>query len=708
MTETPTSEPEPRAQGIGPLALTLRDSATRGVLLVLSVAAVETFVRTVTFAAHFPDLGAAALELATRTARLLVLAPAVTGLDLALTAASRARALGEPLTRRATFTLQVLHAPAAVVRAALLYAVSTLALTKTLALDYQLRWHAGALFALGALPVWAALELGFAKLRGKSLAKRPNLAGGLLWLVLLGVAASSLTSAADAPVLGPALALVAMTLFGRGPLRVPPWRGRVLGLIASLALVGLWLDSTHAALRRFASARAPFSALALRGLQELTDFDGDGSSGPFGLDCDDLDPTRSPAFVDLPDDGSDQNCTGKDGNLQLTTATLGPTSPRAQRSDRAAPKDRPAVILLTVDGLRGDWFEDGSALPQTRRFVERCHRFTNAHANANSTGESLLSLHTGMSARHVQDGDAWRVALADPKNKLLSTPPTLASLLDGAGYSTLVVFPPFHLHNFAFLTGYARGGTLPNTGDGSFPSLSVSLERARAQMRETPTSEPLHLRIHLMDLHVPYRGGEGQSGYLRTARDMDAELLAFLQELPESALIVLTADHGEAFGEHGTTNHGHSLFEEELHVPLVLCAPPGFDLGPPRAIDTLVGLVDVLPTLMDLLGLPHAYPWHGQSLVDHLRSGRPLPRPWVFAERWSSERRTQTLLTGCQKWIEDLDAGWRARFDLCADPHETRDLGTPGSEATGQLLGSVVDTELDAIRSWRVGRTSTQ
>lgn len=88
--------------------------------------------------------------------------------------------------------------------------------------------------------------------------------------------------------------------------------------------------------------------------------------------------------------------------------------------------------------------------------------------------------------------------------------------------------------------------------------------------------------------------------------------------------------------------------------------------------------------------------------MSRLRHGTPLPRPWVFAEQWSSDRRTQAVVEGCKKWIADLDQGWQAEFDLCADPHERR-----ARPSDGMRLGQVVDTEVDAYRSWRVGRTLT-
>ncbi|MBK8997561.1 MAG: sulfatase-like hydrolase/transferase [Myxococcales bacterium] len=681
--------------------------ATRALALLLGVAALETVVRTTMGAASFPGATDAVLELVTRTSRLLFLAPGVIAYDLTLAALGQSGPVGRWLGPRARRALWILAAPRVVLRAALVYAAGTVVLARTAGLEYQLSWHAGALFALATLPVHAAVELVCARAKPEPSPDRAHRAGLLVWLTATGVGCCLLAGPFASRIAAPALALGVMGAMLHGFWTFDRFALRVFAGLCLFVLSGLWLDRSDPALRRFASSYAPFSALALASLQEVTDFDGDGASGLFGLDCDDLDPTRSPTLADVPDDGIDQNCTGSDASLEASMAAVGPKSPRARRSPVRSRAKHPSVFLLTVDGLRADVFESGAALPETRAWADGCYRFTNAYSNANGTGQSLLSLHTGMHARHVLEGNLWRIALADPKHKLLSTPPTLASALTRAGFATYVVFPPFHVDNFSFLTGFELGGTLPPTGDGHYPRLEAALERADEHLKENATSRPMHLRVHLMDLHVPYREGPGFAGYLRSARAIDARLASFIRALPADSIVILSADHGEAFGEHGAYTHGHTLFDEEVRVPLVICAPPSFDLGPPRALGNLVGLVDLTPTIIDLLGLDVSYPWHGQSLVPLLRDGTAPPRSWVLLESWANPGYMQAIVDGCQKWIQDFDSGWEARFDRCVDPAERHDTRKRAGSTTRTLLGTVVDTELDAFRSWRVGMTRT-
>lgn len=698
--EHPIESEPPASEADSPWE-SVRQSGSHAAALLVGIAALETLLRTVLGTASFPDIGSALWELWTRSARVLTLAPALVVFDLTLVAAQRHGWIRKHASPVAARWLATCCQPGVVVRAALVYGVATVILARTVGRQYQLYWHSSATFACAAVPLHLAGELWWARWRKGTPPPSPDDRGRVGWLVAVPSACCVLAAVMGKPLVGAIAALATMTVIAHGHWRAGRLSPLALGGLAVFAAVGVWQDVNRAPLRRFASNHTPFGNLSLLVLQRVTDLDGDGTSAAFGLDCDDFDPTRSPALVDLPDDRIDQNCSGRDGSLEETMKQVGPASPRAQRAKAALRSPSPAVVLITVDGLRQDVFQDRAVMPQTRAWAEQCHRFTNARSQSNGTGDSLVSLHTGMYPRHVQDGDEVLVAYADPKRKILSTPPTLAAMLAASGFATYVVFPAFPAKNLYFLTGYELGRTLPDTGDASWPNLETTLAQARAYMRES-SERPLHLRIHVMDLHMPYRGGEGRAGYLRTARSIDGELARFLRELPQSAVVIFSADHGEAFGEHGTITHGSNLFDEQIHVPLVLCAPPELGLGTPRESHSAVGLVDIVPTLVELLGLPYSYAWHGQSLVGHIRHDTPLPRPWVFAEQWSSDRRTQALVEGCKKWIADLDQGWQAEFDLCADPHERRAL-----PSDGMRLGQMVDSEVDAYRSWRVGRTLT-
>lgn len=700
MIDTPAMEPERPSPG-NLIALALLRSALTLILLLC----LETALRAVTGTARFPDLLTWSAEGLARAGRLLPLTVPLAFVHLVLTAAEISSPAGARLVARGTQWLHALCNTAVALRMLVAYLLTAAALIPWVRKEYQLIYPVAASYAVLVVPLVSALQLWWLAHRQRS--APASLLGCSIWLALILVLSFGAVPWIGLSQLGAAGALLATIPFARWlPIQRFSVRPLLLAVLA-LTIAGVAIDHRDPALRRFGAITTPFSALALDGYRKLADLDGDGSSHWWGLDCDGFDPNRGPLLADLPDDGVDQNCTGKDGSLQESLTRFSPGSPRKQAEPEPGDSPKPDIFLISMDALRADTFADRAVLPRLNQWADGCFRFSNARSNANFTGEALVSLHTGMFPRHILTDDyRWGFDLAAPAQGKVSTPPTLAAVLSLRGYETVVAFPPFHVANFQFLTGYQGGGTLPSMDDASFPPFEVTLDHIAQYRAQIPPGRPVHLRAHFMDLHTPYRGGDGYAGYLRTAAALDDALAHFLSALPAEAIVAFTADHGEAFGEHGAFNHGHQLFDEELRVPLVLCAPPRFRLGPPRAVSAPVGLVDVMPTLLDLAGIQSQYPHHGQSLVPHLRHGTPLPRPWHFAEDWLEDRHTAAVVLGCHKWLVDDEAGWEALFDVCADPLERRDL-TREEPAKAQelrtLFGDVLDQEIDAFRSWRIG-----
>jgi arylsulfatase A-like enzyme len=177
--------------------------------------------------------------------------------------------------------------------------------------------------------------------------------------------------------------------------------------------------------------------------------------------------------------------------------------------------------------------------------------------------------------------------------------------------------------------------------------------------------------------------------YDRGIEDFDRALDALLRGFAAhptyaETAIVVTSDHGESLYERGWGNHGNSLYEEEIHVPLA-ARLPGVE-GPLRYADP-VSLVDVMPTLCAYLGVECPAGLAGVSLVA-ARSDAPPPLPrYVLAEgvMWRPERRA--LRNGRLKLLAGLDgpggAAGRALFDLRRDAAETRDLASPAYASRG-------------------------
>ena len=149
--------------------------------------------------------------------------------------------------------------------------------------------------------------------------------------------------------------------------------------------------------------------------------------------------------------------------------------------------------------------------------------------------------------------------------------------------------------------------------------------------------------------------------------------------LSGNTLLVITADHGEEFRDHDSMGHDYTLFEEVLHVPLILYGPL---VGTGGRIDVPVRTVDILPTLLELLDVPSGpLPADGGvSLVPLLAGERNSSVPPAFGEtRRHDLVALSSMRVGNEKIIWDRKNGRYLLFDLANDPKETRDLSSPDS-----------------------------
>jgi arylsulfatase A-like enzyme len=205
-------------------------------------------------------------------------------------------------------------------------------------------------------------------------------------------------------------------------------------------------------------------------------------------------------------------------------------------------------------------------------------------------------------------------------------------------------------------------------------------------------------RGYARDPEGPAFAAEMRAAYEAGARRLDDALGAYLEAaeargLLEDTVVVLVSDHGEGFGEHGTMHHGRRLYDELIRVPLWIRAP-----GWRRArYDASVSLADVVPTALDLLGLPVPETTDGRSLVEPVEAFlagldadgasrvEPAGRPALSEER---RNEAETGIPGDESLVSVRDERWKLvlvrdlatglvrqeRYDLAADPGETRPL----------------------------------
>ena len=183
----------------------------------------------------------------------------------------------------------------------------------------------------------------------------------------------------------------------------------------------------------------------------------------------------------------------------------------------------------------------------------------------------------------------------------------------------------------------------------------------------------------LVSFQTEGRNAESLARYLGLIRATDTQIGRLLQGLrdrglADDTLVVITGDHGEAFGEiHGGSGHGFSVYDEEVHVPLMLWNPRLFAGGSNHS--EVVGThVDLAPTLLDVVGLPSPGNWDGRSLFDAQRS----PRAYLFAAAWGQYMlgvRDQSL-----KYSYDARNGHEELYDLTADPDEQHNIASTQPE----------------------------
>jgi arylsulfatase A-like enzyme len=129
--------------------------------------------------------------------------------------------------------------------------------------------------------------------------------------------------------------------------------------------------------------------------------------------------------------------------------------------------------------------------------------------------------------------------------------------------------------------------------------------------------------------------------------------------------VILMADHGEGFFEHGELQHGFEPFDEVTRIPLMIRVPSQFLEETVASVDSMVGVVDVMPTLLDIVGLNSPPIAEGKSLVPLLRGEAESERT-IYLEG----RQVSSLRSGTHKLFESVD-GTQQCFDLLADPAET-------------------------------------
>ncbi len=381
--------------------------------------------------------------------------------------------------------------------------------------------------------------------------------------------------------------------------------------------------------------------------------------------------------------------------LALVSA-LGACRPRAEESAsgrwrslaRDAGIERPHVVLVTIDTLRADALGSyGNRRVETPN-LDRLAREGVRFANAATTVPFTLPAHSSMMTGAYPPTHGVRENVGYVLDDRL---PTLASILSEAGYATAGFVSAFVLDR---RWGIARGFDtfvdefeLEPSGRANLGSVqrdgAETVERAAAWLDARPEG-PFFLWVHLFDPHDPYEPPEpfasryARNPYLGEVAYTDRLVGRLREELERrellaSSLVVVTSDHGEGLGSHREAFHGYFVYDSTVRVPLLVRPPFGPFAG--RTVERPVSHVDLLPTVLEAVGLPAPAEAQGRSLLPDLFEMEAGERA-VYTESlypllhygWAPLR---ALRTSKYKLIEA--PRWEL-YDLVADPEEQSNL----------------------------------
>jgi hypothetical protein len=330
-------------------------------------------------------------------------------------------------------------------------------------------------------------------------------------------------------------------------------------------------------------------------------------------------------------------------------------------------------LLVSIDALRADHLGSygypRATTPNIDRLAEGAALFERAYTATPHTSYAVTSLMTGKYMRPLlqqgagADSDTW------------------ASMLRTYGYRTAAFFPPavFFIDTERFAS-FQKSGLGFEYAKVEFAEGAARIEQVGRYLKEAPAGVPLFVWVHLFGPHEPYVAHPEHAFGDRDIDRYDSEIAAadatlgslvsaFRARSPRG-VVILTADHGEEFGDHGGRYHGTTVYEEQLRVPLVISAPGAIA---PRRFREVVQSIDLLPTVLGGLGIPKPPRVRGRDLGELLAQKRPEEPGFAHGE--TDE---QTLLArGELRLVCARRIGACKLYDLAQDPEEQNDVLGP-------------------------------
>lgn len=394
---------------------------------------------------------------------------------------------------------------------------------------------------------------------------------------------------------------------------------------------------------------------------------------------------------------------------------------------RPSSANRPNIILLSIDSMAARHLTCYGYARKTSPAMDRLAAsgvlFENVIAQTNWTKPSLASLHTSLyPSVHKTDsrgetGDRTDERARNRANILDNRFRTMAQEFKDGGYATAGISNGGYAHSFF---GFGRGFDYYENEGGGLKSCSY---RMLQWVLKNP-GVPFFTWMHAWDIHFPYmdrppynrmyaprhaeivldaatrykvNSGERKlsaseleflegmfDGAINYVDDLVATFVTELDRLglSQNTILVITADHGEAFQEHGFVEHTECLYGEVLQVPLILVGP-GMEKG--LRIKSQVRLIDIMPTLLDLCGLSPQKDIQGISLLPWITG--TVKNDLIAASETERGGGQVAISDGHHKLIKHKAEGRVEVFDLVADPKETTEIGSTNPEVRAKMEG---------------------
>jgi arylsulfatase A-like enzyme len=358
------------------------------------------------------------------------------------------------------------------------------------------------------------------------------------------------------------------------------------------------------------------------------------------------------------------------------------------------------VVLITIDALRGDQPWTGYTLAKTpvlSEFAERGIVYTRNYAIANTTGPAISGL---LAVRYPTETDRDNCPLAgftigEGVGPVLSSAGVWTGAAHGHAYFGGSTAPKGGFEDWRVIDNV--GGKMATRGAVTGPEVT---ELMLALLKDAPTDKPSFLWAHYLEPHDSYvyhkdfppssdpRRGV-YDGEVAFVDDQIGKVLAAIDasDMKDRTAVIVSADHGEAFGEHERYRHGFTVFEEEVRVPLMLRIPG----QAAKRIEVPRSSMDIPRTIAALLNVPAPARWRGHSLLEDLGTAPPPQRPVIIdvpelmnlpALQAVVMDKIKVIKSG-PKWIV---------YDLEADPKEKNPLSRKEAEAWIEKAKPVLDS----------------